>query len=601
MKYIRLQKIATAVSIMCLLASLAFTVAINNLGDKKNQNYYTMIHTADSCAITIQHTNKNAILYILSQNNDELEEYYQGNKYFELLDELETKVYTDEDLSTIQQLMDDCKNLQSINEQAFAYVADGDTKSAVKLINSEEYKDSSENSSKNLEQLDLSFRSQLRDFHRNTEKASKINFSVLCSSLILLILMLIVRIIQIKRTNDYVDEVLNVALEVSNGNFDVNLSKHKNYMSEEYSKFINNIMKIVYTSEKLVSKVSNFNYEIKNENYYYRINTEDIEGEWINLADGINTSCDLIRLAAFNDMPMLAVRLLYGHVIKCNLYSSKFLGIKTGINFNEYLYDDENNRYFDSIENNEIITNKYISLKSPNNEQIKFIICSKRFEDSSIIICGIPVENKIESLLNDVNFQSKTKQISQVEYQPVLINRKDGISRFGGKEDRYDKALHSFIEKYHDVPKCDDNEDFRRYIHTVKGVAGNLGIAQLFKTAQKLEKDLDNITLFSEFRQIFDDVAKQVGEMKAVSSSSKKAIIEKETIECFNLIQKLKTSISDYNPLECEQTIDEIISSKWKNVSNSIFDNLSKAIDNYDFDLASEITDRISADLEKLI
>jgi putative two-component system response regulator len=77
------------------------------------------------------------------------------------------------------------------------------------------------------------------------------------------------------------------------------------------------------------------------------------------------------------------------------------------------------------------------------------------------------------------------------------IDVESGVKRFGGKEDRYLKALRSFAKglETDDRPMsgalCGENaEAFAAKIHTIKGVAGNMGAVVLHEAISEFEKTL---------------------------------------------------------------------------------------------------------------
>jgi signal transduction histidine kinase/CheY-like chemotaxis protein len=75
------------------------------------------------------------------------------------------------------------------------------------------------------------------------------------------------------------------------------------------------------------------------------------------------------------------------------------------------------------------------------------------------------------------------------------VNVADGLNRVAGNRRLYRDLLAQFAAKQADAPaqisaalKTGDNQAAERIAHTVKGVAGNMGIADVQSTAEKLEK-----------------------------------------------------------------------------------------------------------------
>jgi HPt (histidine-containing phosphotransfer) domain-containing protein len=78
-----------------------------------------------------------------------------------------------------------------------------------------------------------------------------------------------------------------------------------------------------------------------------------------------------------------------------------------------------------------------------------------------------------------------------------ILNVKEAMARLGNNEDLYKKLLGLFLTQYKDFEKTltdmvatGNQEELLRYVHTVKGVAGNLGADLLFSAADELNQSL---------------------------------------------------------------------------------------------------------------
>jgi CheY-like chemotaxis protein len=74
----------------------------------------------------------------------------------------------------------------------------------------------------------------------------------------------------------------------------------------------------------------------------------------------------------------------------------------------------------------------------------------------------------------------------------------EGLARFGGDEKRYKEALLNFAREGVKFPAPEPGADFERYIHTVSGVAGNLGFTLLAKLAGDVRDGVDGA--YDEFK-----------------------------------------------------------------------------------------------------
>lgn len=107
------------------------------------------------------------------------------------------------------------------------------------------------------------------------------------------------------------------------------------------------------------------------------------------------------------------------------------------------------------------------------------------------------------------------------------IDTKQGIARFGGKADRYMKMLRTFAKTLPmQVPSFEDciDEDKKtaaaEAVHTVKGVAGNLGMTELYDTVVSFEASMragaPDQAIHEKMASIANTVAKEVIDKTAV-------------------------------------------------------------------------------------
>ena len=79
----------------------------------------------------------------------------------------------------------------------------------------------------------------------------------------------------------------------------------------------------------------------------------------------------------------------------------------------------------------------------------------------------------------------------------ILLDTQDGVTRFGGNKTLYLKLLNKFSESLNeDLPafekalSFDTNEEFKREIHSLKGVSGNLSANALYESCTALDASL---------------------------------------------------------------------------------------------------------------
>ena len=121
------------------------------------------------------------------------------------------------------------------------------------------------------------------------------------------------------------------------------------------------------------------------------------------------------------------------------------------------------------------------------------------------------------------------------------VDLEDGLKRVVGNKRLYRNLLQQFASKQADAPTqvaaaiaSGDRKLAERIAHTVKGVAGNLGLGQVFVAAEKLEKtirqgDEVDATALEAFSVV---VGNQVG---AIRSAMEDVMAGKESIEASHL------------------------------------------------------------------
>ena len=103
----------------------------------------------------------------------------------------------------------------------------------------------------------------------------------------------------------------------------------------------------------------------------------------------------------------------------------------------------------------------------------------------------------------DIVPEEVRQQQADSHYCANRINRQQALANLGGNTALYNKYLSNFKTNYINSPneiscmlKTGRIKDARILIHSVKGLAGTLGLAKLFYTAAELESAL-NMLLYS--------------------------------------------------------------------------------------------------------
>lgn len=181
------------------------------------------------------------------------------------------------------------------------------------------------------------------------------------------------------------------------------------------------------------------------------------------------------------------------------------------------------------------------------------------------------------------------------------VDTTEGIKRIGGNKKLYIKLLRKFyntnlnfeIEIRGSVEK-NETELSLRLIHTLKGVAGNLGAKELYLSAKELETDLkDNSG--ENFENLLSATMNSLNKiLEAINSNVLNEIDKPSRIQLTKagLIMKLKEL------LKLLKEYDSEAGKKFKEISylpgfESQFEDLAKSIDEYDFDSSIQIVSKI--------
>ncbi|MFH0733159.1 MAG: PAS domain S-box protein [bacterium] len=210
------------------------------------------------------------------------------------------------------------------------------------------------------------------------------------------------------------------------------------------------------------------------------------------------------------------------------------------------------------------------------------------------------------------DYEDLTKQkISFNNFDEVLptfneIDVKNGIIRVGGNVKLYLSLIEKFSENYKNVMEqiknaVEKNEDELsiRLVHTVKGVAGNLGAVELYLLAAKVEAKLKakTIALFDEdfldfenkLNMVLSEIFGWLNFKQNKTNNEKTEIVEGEfnKEEFLTFIKELKQLVGD-NDFESSAKIDKILKLSGIKKFQSILEEISSAIKNYEFDEAME-------------
>ena len=155
-------------------------------------------------------------------------------------------------------------------------------------------------------------------------------------------------------------------------------------------------------------------------------------------------------------------------------------------------------------------------LSKPVDPQLLYAMLQKYLK----VTMSAPVIN------DEIRTQSIQVDMDGIEYQ-------SGLLRVGGNQAKYRKLLASFCERnksagkeLNDYVAAGDWNKVQALVHTVKGVAGNLGAISLLGSAKKLEKELYQQENGRDRQEYSVDVATFIVELERVLASIQQYLLE---------------------------------------------------------------------------
>jgi polar amino acid transport system substrate-binding protein len=176
------------------------------------------------------------------------------------------------------------------------------------------------------------------------------------------------------------------------------------------------------------------------------------------------------------------------------------------------------------------------------------------------------------------------------------IDIDEGINRFGGKRNAYFRTINKFASdltieklKFEDFYAQEKVNENAKFIHTLKGVSGNLSIKKVYNKTVLLEKSFLDGTLdentFLEWINICTEVKKDilaVHPIKQVKNGKKIG----SRIDFSTCLTSLRKALEHYSASACEEFLETLRGSTWDNVPDDFLEELCKSIEDYEFEYA---------------
>jgi CheY-like chemotaxis protein len=168
----------------------------------------------------------------------------------------------------------------------------------------------------------------------------------------------------------------------------------------------------------------------------------------------------------------------------------------------------------------------------------------------------INVEELYKTLLEFIPKKSEKKEIKiENESFPIFknLNTQKALKMVMGNTKIYKNILKGLVEFESTKLEELNEEDFKRTIHTIKGISGSAGAERLYEIAKEINETLNKSLLpqfYEEFKKVVDEI-KSSGIL-----NEKKETISKEKKEA--LIEKLKEALKSKRPKRVKEVMEEI-------------------------------------------
>lgn len=184
------------------------------------------------------------------------------------------------------------------------------------------------------------------------------------------------------------------------------------------------------------------------------------------------------------------------------------------------------------------------------------------------------------------------------EFENIDVN--NGLMRVGNNKKLYLNLLKKFFENNHgmieqvkNAVQSKDRELSVRLVHTVKGVAGNLGAIRLNEAAAKVEAKLKSSFIEFDDQDFIDFEANLntvLSEISRWTDTLTKVVEEKENAELdtgkFNIrLDKLKKLLEE-NDFESGKLLDDILTMPGIGGYSGSLKEIEEAVNNFEFDVA---------------
>jgi len=189
------------------------------------------------------------------------------------------------------------------------------------------------------------------------------------------------------------------------------------------------------------------------------------------------------------------------------------------------------------------------------------------------------------------------------------INLNIGLRSADGNHRLYRKLLkmfykgqHKFVEHFSLAMNKGDSEEMKRLVHTLKGVAGNIGAIEVQRTSQRLDElcisNAETLGIKQQLKLVEGELAEVIDSIKKGFDQESKVLSERLAIDMSELSSQLQLLHQQLqqNNTDAVDTIENLIEACSGDEVRDYLEPVKKQINRYDFDEALKQLDLITSE-----
>ena len=199
----------------------------------------------------------------------------------------------------------------------------------------------------------------------------------------------------------------------------------------------------------------------------------------------------------------------------------------------------------------------------------------------------IPVKERGSSQEVTEAPRGRDAQVSLPGFEWIDVAR--GLKNMAGDKTLYQKIIWNFKNDYAglDLEKLDDDQ-FKRTIHTIRGLSANIGATALYDLAKIMDETPDR-NMVGKFHETLEQLIAEIEEKMPETKGERTSAVPIPTGKDRELLDRLKAAIRSMQPVRYEPLLKEISRYRFPDETKEILSRARAALDEYDFEQALKI------------